>query len=208
MAFLEDLVAPFPPAAADEGPATARGAGSSLYRRRPGSGAGATGDRLAYLDPPYNQHRYAGNYHVWETLVAWDSPDHYGVACKRWTCELPPARSVFNRRRQAPAAMTDLVRSVRSEVVVISASDEGWMSGERPGRHGRGRGAVDRLGLRLETLRGRADRHPRPTRGRKVGRSEVSTTSEYLIVAGSPAKWSGCPRVQARPGSSERLVSR
>jgi adenine-specific DNA-methyltransferase len=38
---------------------------------------------LAYLDPPYNQHRYFTNYHVWETLVAWDSPDHYGVACKR-----------------------------------------------------------------------------------------------------------------------------
>ena len=25
---------------------------------------------LAYLDPPYNQHRYFTNYHVWETLVA------------------------------------------------------------------------------------------------------------------------------------------
>src|SRR6185503_8922539 len=22
---------------------------------------------LAYLDPPYNQHRYTANYHVWET---------------------------------------------------------------------------------------------------------------------------------------------
>ena len=38
---------------------------------------------LAYLDPPYNQHRYFTNYHVWETLVAWDAPEHYGVACKR-----------------------------------------------------------------------------------------------------------------------------
>jgi adenine-specific DNA-methyltransferase len=35
---------------------------------------------LAYLDPPYNQHRYFTNYHVWETLVAWDAPEHYGVA--------------------------------------------------------------------------------------------------------------------------------
>src|SRR5205085_1334544 len=24
---------------------------------------------LAYVDPPYNQHSYLGNYHVWETLV-------------------------------------------------------------------------------------------------------------------------------------------
>ncbi len=35
---------------------------------------------LAYLDPPYNQHRYFTNYHVWETLVAWDAPEAYGVA--------------------------------------------------------------------------------------------------------------------------------
>ena len=38
---------------------------------------------VAYIDPPYNQHRYFTNYHIWETLVAWDAPEHYGVACKR-----------------------------------------------------------------------------------------------------------------------------
>ena len=38
---------------------------------------------LMYLDPPYNQHRYFTNYHVWETLVRWDEPEHYGIACKR-----------------------------------------------------------------------------------------------------------------------------
>src|SRR5262249_15249931 len=41
------------------------------------------GVELAYLDPPYNQHSYAGNYHVWETIVRNDQPEHYGVACKR-----------------------------------------------------------------------------------------------------------------------------
>ncbi len=60
----------------------------------PGDGVARCGDALelaptllpsdlAYLDPPYNQHRYFTNYHVWETLVAWDAPEHYGVACKR-----------------------------------------------------------------------------------------------------------------------------
>ncbi len=57
---------------------------------------------IAYLDPPYNQHRYVGNYHVWETLVAWDAPDHYGVACKRVDVRDPATSSVFNRRREAP----------------------------------------------------------------------------------------------------------
>ena len=48
---------------------------------------------LAYLDPPYNQHRYFTNYHVWETLVRWDAPEHYGIACKRSTpATRPPSR--------------------------------------------------------------------------------------------------------------------
>jgi len=35
---------------------------------------------LVYLDPPYNQHSYLGNYHVWESLVLWDRPETYGIA--------------------------------------------------------------------------------------------------------------------------------
>ncbi len=58
---------------------------------------------LAYLDPPYNQHRYEANYHIWETLVAWDAPDHYGVACKR-TEVRQGERSVFNSRRTMPGS--------------------------------------------------------------------------------------------------------
>ena len=34
---------------------------------------------VAYIDPPYNQHSYLGNYHIWETLVRWDKPETYGV---------------------------------------------------------------------------------------------------------------------------------
>ena len=30
---------------------------------------------VAYLDPPYNQHSYLSNYHVWESLVLWDAPE-------------------------------------------------------------------------------------------------------------------------------------
>ena len=44
---------------------------------------------VAYLDPPYNQHRYLGNYHIWETLVRWDAPEAYGVARKRVDCKEP-----------------------------------------------------------------------------------------------------------------------
>ena len=52
---------------------------------------------LAYLDPPYNQHRYFTNYHIWETLVAWDAPEHYGVACKRVDARDPATQERVQR---------------------------------------------------------------------------------------------------------------
>ena len=82
---------------------------------------------LAYLDPPYNQHRYFTNYHVWETLVRWDAPAHYGIACKRVDARDDATHSVFNRKREMPAALGSLVRRVRAEVVVVSYNDESWV---------------------------------------------------------------------------------
>src|SRR5262249_20346224 len=67
---------------------------------------------LAYLDPPYNQHRYFTNYHVWETLVAWDRPDHYGVACKRVDSRDEATKSVFNRKREMPGALAATIAGV------------------------------------------------------------------------------------------------
>ena len=56
---------------------------------------------LMYLDPPYNQHRYFTNYHVWETLVRWDEPEHYGIACKRvGRPRRRGTRSVFNSKQR------------------------------------------------------------------------------------------------------------
>ncbi len=58
-------------------------ASASTSTSASGSASGLGSFDLAYLDPPYNQHRYFTNYHVWETLVAWDAPEAYGVARKR-----------------------------------------------------------------------------------------------------------------------------
>lgn len=85
---------------------------------------------LAYVDPPYNQHRYYTNYHIWETLIRWDAPEHYGVACKRVDSRDDRTRSVFNGRRTMPAATADLLRRVRAEVVVVSYNDEAWISAD------------------------------------------------------------------------------
>src|SRR3954452_8327236 len=85
---------------------------------------------LIYLDPPYNQHRYFTNYHIWETLVRWDEPEVYGVACKRVDSRDDSTKSVFNNKRAMPAALAGLLRRVRAEVVVMSYNDESWVSAE------------------------------------------------------------------------------
>ena len=85
---------------------------------------------LMYLDPPYNQHRYFTNYHIWETLVRWDDPEHYGVACKRADAREDGTRSVFNSRRTMPAALGGLFEQARAELLVVSCNDESWVDAE------------------------------------------------------------------------------
>jgi adenine-specific DNA-methyltransferase len=79
---------------------------------------------LVYLDPPYNRHSYFSNYHVWETLVRWDAPPHYGVACKREDCRT--TKSAYNSVPRAWGAYSDLVSRVRAPWIVASFSDEGF----------------------------------------------------------------------------------
>ena len=85
---------------------------------------------LAYVDPPYNQHRYFTNYHVWETLVAWDAPEAYGVARKRIDVRDPSTHSAFNSKRTMPDALRQVVRCLDAELVVLSYNDEAWLSVE------------------------------------------------------------------------------
>ena len=82
---------------------------------------------VAYLDPPYNQHSYYRNYHVWETLVRGDAPPSYGVARKREDCRT--TRSVFNARGgAAEAALGEVLATLPARQVILSFSDEGFIS--------------------------------------------------------------------------------
>ncbi|MFM9997149.1 MAG: DNA adenine methylase [Phycisphaerales bacterium] len=80
----------------------------------------------AYIDPPYNQHSYLGNYHVWESLVRWDKPPVYGVACKR--IDVKDRRSVFNSRPMFADAMRRLLATVRAPTLIVSFSNEGYLT--------------------------------------------------------------------------------
>ncbi|HYM80952.1 MAG TPA: DNA adenine methylase [Candidatus Limnocylindria bacterium] len=83
---------------------------------------------VAYLDPPYNQHSYLGNYHVWESLVRWDRPEVYGVAMKRQ--DVRERASRFNRRAEFQEALRALIATVRARYLIVSFSDEGYVTGE------------------------------------------------------------------------------
>jgi adenine-specific DNA-methyltransferase len=80
---------------------------------------------LAYIDPPYNQHKYLGNYHVWETLVLWDAPEHYGVACKRLDCRT--RSSPFNSRKTCLDALASIVCIMDCPNLLVSSSNEGYV---------------------------------------------------------------------------------
>lgn len=81
---------------------------------------------LVYLDPPYNQHSYLGNYHIWETIVRNDSPETYGVACKR--VDVRDRKSPFNSKRKALEAFQKTVRGLDAKHLLVSFSDEGYLS--------------------------------------------------------------------------------
>lgn len=141
---------------------------------------------LAYLDPPYNQHSYLGNYHVWETLVAWDSPPHYGVACKREECRDPARRSPFNSRSRGPAALAELVAAVPARLLVLSYNDESWLSLSELVELCSVRGAVEVLGFDSARYVGARIGIHDPA-GRRVGHVGRLRNLEYVLVAGEPA---------------------
>jgi adenine-specific DNA-methyltransferase len=84
--------------------------------------------RAAYLDPPYNQHSYRGNYHIWETLIRWDAPDVYGVARKRTDCKA--YKSPFNSKRRIRQALLDVVQALDVDLLVVSFNNEGHLDRE------------------------------------------------------------------------------
>lgn len=83
---------------------------------------------LVYLDPPYNQHSYRGNYHVWETLIRWDQPEVYGTACKRLDCR--SYQSPFNSKRRIHQALADVIARCRCRWLLVSFNNEGYVSRE------------------------------------------------------------------------------
>lgn len=140
---------------------------------------------LMYLDPPYNQHRYYTNYHVWETLVRWDAPDHYGVACKRVDSRDSATKSVFNVKREMPAALESVIGRARAEVLLVSYNDESWIQPERMTRMLRDAGHDEVRVLAFDSKRYvGAQIGIHNLAGQKVGRVSHTRNTEHVFVAG------------------------
>ncbi len=145
---------------------------------------------LAYLDPPYNQHRYFTNYHVWETMVAWDSPEAYGVARKRVDSRDPSTRSAFNSKRTMAGALGSVVASVDCDLLVLSYNDESWFALDeleaicaQSGPRGGDRRTVATLAFDSARYVGARIGIFDPA-GRKVGRVGHLSNRELLVIAG------------------------
>jgi adenine-specific DNA-methyltransferase len=155
-----------------------RGDASELVRELPRT-------ELMYLDPPYNQHRYFTNYHVWETLVRWDRPEAYGIARKRVDSRDDATKSVFNRKREMPTAFSELLGEVRADTVVVSYNDEAWIAPEQMmiALRDAGHEEVRMLAFDAKRYVGAQIGIHSPT-GVKVGTVSHLRNTEYLFVAG------------------------
>ncbi|MEC7949134.1 MAG: DNA adenine methylase [Myxococcota bacterium] len=193
MAYLKEWAPRARRAVAPRMPAVLSGGGEAYCMDAVDAAGRLEGD-LAYIDPPYNQHSYVSNYHVWETLVRWDEPDTYGKACKRVDCRT--RKSPFNSRRAIRGAFERLVAAARSPWLLVSFSDEAFLSRDALERILSGRGPL------LVVEQG----HPRyigarigihsPT-GVKVGTvSHTRNTERLYLVA---------PNAQALAVAAERL---
>jgi adenine-specific DNA-methyltransferase len=141
--------------------------------------AGAVEADLAYLDPPYNQHSYLGNYHVWESLVRWDKPDVYGIAMKREDVRTRP--SAFNRRGEHAAAFREVLDRLRVKHLVVSFSDEGFLGLEEVRAMLSARGRMREAAVANPRYIGhRIGIHD--LLGRKVGTPGPARNREHLFV--------------------------
>lgn len=163
----------------------------------PGPGVAVQGDALdlatqlgpfdlVYLDPPYNQHRYFTNYHIWETLVRWDAPEVYGIACKRMDSRDEETKSPFNMKRKMPEALRRVVKDVDCRLLVLSYNDEAWVSPDDLKEMCAARGTVEVLAFDSKRYVGAQIGIYNPY-GDKVGEISHLRNQEYILVAGNRA---------------------
>jgi adenine-specific DNA-methyltransferase len=134
---------------------------------------------VVYLDPPYNQHKYMGNYHIWESLVRWDKPEVYGIACKR--VDVRERKSAFNSKPKFRAHFEELVQAVDCLHLVLSFSNEGYLSKDDMLEILAQRGEVRVIETDFKRYVGAQIGIHNPS-GKKVGEVSHTRNKEFLFV--------------------------
>lgn len=134
---------------------------------------------LVYLDPPYNQHSYLGNYHCWESLILWDKPETYGVANKR--IDVRTRKSAFNSKPGIGPALKAVIEGLRAPNLVVSFNDEGYLSRDQLTDMLSSRGEVQVIEIQHPRYVGAKIGIHNP-KGEKVGSVGRLKNVEYLFV--------------------------
>jgi adenine-specific DNA-methyltransferase len=136
---------------------------------------------------------------VWETLVEWDAPIHYGVACKREDLRLPTGRSQFNRRQTMPAALAGVIAAVRADTVVLSYNNEAWLTLDELHDMCAARGHVEVVSFDSARYVGARIGIHNPA-GHKVGTVSHLRNTEYVLIAGNRDRARRMARSVTDPG--------
>jgi len=161
---------------------------SSVTQLEAAAAVAAFDGDLVYLDPPYNQHSYLANYHIWESLVLWDKPSVYGIAQKR--TDVRERKSAFNQRPRFEAAMAELLAAVKAPITVVSFNNEGFI--DRAGMERLlgemydGRAVVNTLAFDYKRYVG-AQIGIHDKSGKKVGKVSHLKNQEFIFVATHPS---------------------
>lgn len=87
---------------------------------------------IAYLDPPYNQHPYASNYHVLNSIALWDKPAVSPQIDERTKSAIrtdwrTARRSPYNYRHKAAGAYRALLGAIQARHILTSYSTDGMI---------------------------------------------------------------------------------
>ena len=159
-------------------PAILPGPGEALHLDAVDAASRVEAD-IAYIDPPYNQHSYMGNYHVWESLVRWDKPETYGIANKRVQCR--DYKSDFNSKRRIRQGLQAVFEAIRCRHLLVSFNNEGHIDREEMTALLSERGHVGVVAIDFKRYVGAQIGIHNPN-GEKVGRVSHLRNKEYVFV--------------------------
>lgn len=106
---------------------------------------------MAYLDPPYNQHPYGSNYFMLNLIASYKEPTNISKVSgipENWN------KSIFNNKKETAKTFETLLNNIKAKYVLISFSDDGFISKSEMLTMCQKLGSVEVLEQKYNTFRG------------------------------------------------------